>query len=503
MRKIPFLLMGAGVLAPGCKQKPNILIIQCDQLATRALEAYGGYAGHASVIDSLARNGVVFDNAYTACPLSQPSRTALLTGLLPHQTGVRSNSGKWKNPDVPANLPTLGKIFTKAGYNAIHFGKTHDAGALDGFDVKPQSQVEYTDAQVPLNRDSFKDASTFLDALAFFSDPCKEPFICMLDFQNPHNICGYVGTAAGPHEVADTTGLPALPDNFEVEDWSVLPIPIQYNCCNHRRLEQAAHWSAENYRQYIAAYLRYVEIVSDQIAQLLDILESRPEGKNTIVVLLADHGDAMASHRMVTKETDFYEESVRVPLIVCGPGVQGGGRHLPQLVQTSTDLIPTLCGLAGIKVPSSLKGISQAPSILGKEQKEKNSYVISQWHSEYDRIVSPGRMVRSEEGFKYTHYLEGNGEELYDLKSDPGERHNLAADPAYAEVLERHRALLDEYLAASGDDYRSLSVTVDPKYRNHAPGAPSHIDGYNLWNFCNPTVAPGSLPDRMSIAPPK
>jgi choline-sulfatase len=490
MRKLPLFLMGASALAACGKQKPNILIIQCDQLATRAVGAYGQIQGYTDVIDSLARNGVVFDNAYTACPLSQPSRTSLLTGLYPHQSGVRSNSGKWKNPGVDASLPTLGKIFTDAGYNAVHFGKTHDCGALRGFIHKEPEQTRYRDPLVPLNQDSFKDVGTCADAVEFLSHPGKEPFICMVDFQNPHNICGYVGTAAGPHDVADTTDLPPLPDNFEVEDWSALPIPVRYLCCNHRRLEQAAHWSPENYRQYIAAYLRYVEIVCAQIRQVLGALESTPAGKNTIVVLLADHGDAMASHRMVTKMVDFHEESVKVPLIVCGPGIPAREEHLGQLVQTSTDFIPTLCALAGIQSPSSLKGISQAPSILGRRQVAKHPYVVSEWHSEYDRIVSPGRMIRSAEGFKYTHYLEGEGEELYDLTNDPGERHNLVRDPRYSDVLKRHRAMLDEYIGLSGDDYRSLEIEVDPKYRMHEPGYPSHVDGYNLWNFCKPTAPP-------------
>lgn len=491
MRRLPLVVMGAGALAACSREKPNILIIQCDQLATRAIGAYGQIQGHTDVIDSLARCGVVFDNAYTACALSQPSRTALLTGLYPHQSGVRSNSGKWLNGDVDASLPTLGQIFSDAGYNAVHFGKRHDCGALRGFTHKEPEQVKYEDSLVPLNQDSFKDVGTCADAVGFLSDPGEGPFICMVDFQNPHNICGYVGSAAGPHGVDDAGQLPPLPDNFEVEDWSALPVPVQYLCCNHRRLEQASHWSPENYRQYIAAYMRYVEIVCAQIRQVLNALESTPAGRNTIIVLLADHGDAMASHRMVTKMVDFHEESVKVPLIVCGPSVSGHGKHLRQLVQTSTDFIPTLCGLAGIEAPSSLKGISHAPSILGRRQAENHSYVVSEWHSEYDRIVSPGRMIRSADGFKYTHYLEGNGEELYDLTDDPGEKHNLAGNPDYAYVLERHRAMLDEYIAASGDDYRSLQVKVDPKYRMHAPGYPSHIDGYNLWNFCNPSAAPG------------
>ena len=73
---------------------------------------------------------------------------------------------------------------------------------------------------------------------------------------------------------------------------------------------------------------------------------------------------------------------------------------------------------------------------------------------------------------KYTHYLEGNGEELYDMKNDPGERKNLAKNPKYAKVLAEHRAMLDDYITRSKDNYRSLKVDADPRCRNHTPGYP-------------------------------
>lgn len=488
MKKASLVLLGAAALT-ACKSgkdKPNILIIQCDQFATRALGAYGQIQGHTSVLDSLARHGVIFDNAYTACPLSQPSRTALLTGMLPHQTGVRTNSGPHVNSNIDGSIPTLGKLFSEAGYNAVHFGKRHDCGALAGFRHKEPDIKQYSSPDVPLNQDSFKDIGTLEDATAFLSSPGKEPFICMVDFQNPHNICGYVGTAEGPHESPDSGSLPPLPPNFEVEDWESLPIPIQYLCCNHRRLEQAVHWTDDNYREYIDAYLHYVDIVCDQIRQVFNALGSTEAAKNTVIVFLADHGDAMASHRMVTKHTDFYEEEVKVPLVFSGPGIVSEGKHIQQLVQTSTDLVPTLCEIAGIAYPSSMKGISMAPSVRGKKQKRSHEFIVSEWHSEYDKIVSPGRMVRSE-GYKYTHYLEGSGEELYDLRSDPFEKHNLAKDPAHAAILEEHRAMLERHLRQTSDDYRSLEVKVAPQFRAHAPGYVNHMQGQNLWNYCDPT----------------
>ena len=76
--------------------------------------------------------------------------------------------------------------------------------------------------------------------------------------------------------------------------------------------------------------------------------------------------------------------------------------------------------------------------------------------------------------YKYTHYLEGNGEELYDMKKDPGEKVNLAKNPKYAKILAEHRAMLDDYIVRSKDDYRSLKVDTDARSRQHTPGYPHH-----------------------------
>lgn len=113
------------------------------------------------------------------------------------------------------------------------------------------------------------------------------------------------------------------------------------------------------------------------------------------------------------------------------------------------------------------------PPLKGEKQKKTHPYVVSEWHSEYEYVVTPGRMVRGPR-YKYTHYLEGNGEELYDMKKDPGERKNLAKDPKYSKVLAEHRAMLDDYITRTKDDYRSLKVDADPRCRNHTPGYPNH-----------------------------
>lgn len=465
------------------QEQPNFLIIQCDHLTQRVVGVYGETQGVTPNIDNVAKQGVAFANAYVGCPLSQPSRAALWTGLMPHQTNVRSNTDTKFNVPVTEDVPTLGSLFIAHGYDAVHFGKTHDMGALRGFKHKDPVPQPFDDPDFPVGKGSFLDVGTCEDVVGYLSQPPGQPFICIADFQNPHDICGFVGANEGMHVDKPFHGeLPELPVNFEVQNWENLPVPVQYLCCNHRRLAQAAQWNEANYRHYIAAFQHYSRIVDKQVGKVLEALRSTPAGQNTIVIILADHGDGMASHRMITKLVSFYEETTNVPFIIAGPGIQHINKPVYELLtQPTLDLLPTLCELAGIDVPEDKSGISLAPLLLGKEQVNTHPYVVAEWHTEYEEIITPGRMIRSSR-YKYTHYLEGNGEELYDLQNDPGEQINLAYDPAYSTILAEHRSMLDDYIRRTNDDYRSLEVKADKCWREHPIGYPNHKSSVSAWD---------------------
>ena len=108
-------------------------------------------------------------------------------------------------------------------------------------------------------------------------------------------------------------------------------------------------------------------MVSKQVDSVLKALYSTPAGKNTIVVILADHGDGMTSHRMVTKHISFYDEMTNVPFIFAGPGIKHQKKPVDHLLtQPTLDLLPTLCDLAGIPVPAEKAGISLAPTLKGE-----------------------------------------------------------------------------------------------------------------------------------------
>jgi choline-sulfatase len=267
--------------------------------------------------------------------------------------------------------------------------------------------------------------------------------------------------------------LPQLPDNFEDADLEKRPRPVQYLCCSHNRLSQAAQWSETNYRHYLAAYYHYLERVDDEIGKILDALARRPDAAETLVIFTADHGDGIASHRMVTKQVSMYEETTHVPLFIAGPErLIDGDRDAAHLVSL-LDLVPTLCDFGGADVPEGLWGTSLRPWLEGVPAGSPHPYVASEWHTEWAFTTSPGRMIRTPQ-YKYTRYLEGDGEELYDIATDRGETRTLIDDPAHADALERHRRLLDEHVAATGDPFFDLWWHADDRWRSHPVGYPNH-----------------------------
>jgi choline-sulfatase len=461
------------------KTQPNILLIISDHLSTRVVGTYGEGPGCTPNIDAIAKRGVAFANAYTPCPLCMPARAAFWSGRYPHQTRVQSNGRNHVNGPLPEGLTTLGMVFCEAGYSCTHFGKTHDSGTLKGFDLAEQKSLpsrEQPHPAWPENDDTLQDNYAVQECEAWLKSPSAEPFFCVADLNNPHNICGWVGhnnSLPGPVASVDIPGdLPELPDNFAWDDLERRPPPVQHICCTHTRQAQTQNWTPDNYRHYVAAYRHYTRRVDSEIGRLMAALDSTPAGRNTLVVVMADHGDSQASHGLVTKQVHFYEETTRVPFIFSGPGIRPGARPAALPLVSLLDLMPTLCECAGLPIPEGTEGISLVPALKEGIIPERE-YVVGEWLTEFGCEYSPGRMIRSAR-FKYTRYREGDSEELYDLAKDPGERRNLAGASEFRIELERHRELLQRHVAATRDDFFALHVDVDPRWRSHAAGWQHH-----------------------------
>ena len=162
------------------------------------------------------------------------------------------------------------------------------------------------------------------------------------------------------------------------------------------------------------------------------------------MLFTSDHGDMDACHRLASKGR-FYEQSVKVPLLMKYPGTippsQVDEEHL---VSSGIDVLPTLCDFAGVAVPDSVQGRSLRPMAEGRNRSTTGvRYIVTENHT--------GRMLRTRR-FKYCVYNAGEGREsLVDLEADPGELKNLSRLPTYESVLKRHRSYLAEWIDQSGD----------------------------------------------------
>lgn len=449
-------------------KQPNILLLTADQLSQRAVGFYGAPLRHTRNLDALANHGVAFANAYTPCPLGMPARAAMWTGQLPHRTGILVNG---KSQRIPADMPTLGDTFSQAGYRCVHIGKTHDCGSLRGFEVLTTTGIPVEETPPWTNDgDTQEDRATTAQAIAFLDQPDDRPFVLAVEWNNPHDVCLWVGDHQGTHADTPVPGvLPPLPDNFEDADRLTRPLAVRHNCCGNLRVAQTLAWTPENFRHYLAAYYHYVDMLDAELGRVLDALKRRPDAANTIVVFTADHGDGMASHRMVATGAHFYEETTRVPFILAGAGITTQRSPTRGPLVSLIDLYPTLCACANLPIPEGLAGRSLLPWLRGRGPRDERTHVVSHWAG-HAPAVSPARMLRTHR-HKYTHFREDGVEELYDLAADPGERLNLAPDPAAAETLEEHRALLRAHCTAVADGFYEEPIAIAPGGHAHAEGA--------------------------------
>ncbi len=446
--------------------RPDILVILCDQLSARATKLYDPGFAESPNIDALLDRSLAFSRAYTVCPLCMPARAAIWTGRYPHETQVVANVEPPPEAQAPA-FPALGETFAAAGYQTVHFGKKHDAGTLRGFEIAPDSVKRKFESDLPVNYDSFEDVDATASMVEFLKKGAARdrPFLAVADLNNPHNICQFVGENE-KLPLPELAKLPELPANFRCGDWETRPLPVRYLCCAYPRMRQAHGWTPERYRFYLYAYSRYIAMVDRQIGEILTSLRESGRADNTIVVLLADHGEGMASFGLVTKQAGFYQPSLNIPLAIYDPRRPERKGIDRERVATNLDLYPTLCDAAGITPPAGLRGSSL---LRGAGP----GYMVSEWVSEYFQLVSPGR-AWVDDHYKYVHFREGDGEELYDLAADPGETVNLAAKPEFRPLLETYRAKLKKHLEETGDDYFALPVIVDSKYRAHPSGFEHH-----------------------------
>jgi choline-sulfatase len=384
-------------------------------------------------LDRLAQSGYRFDKTYCANPVSMPSRFSLMTGRQAAEVGTRDNN-KFFNPQKVTDIcneSSIGNLLIRADYETFYSGKTHLYNSKDlllyGFTLKGQNPYD--------------EPAEFAESFFSSRAQMKKPFLLVLSFLNPHDICYDAGFDArypndlkGNGEVATKKYLdiksrlsdaeykkqiPPPPGN--IKPLEVLNAKVTTSGTGYR------DWTNDQWDLYRWMYYRLTEEVDGQIGRVLAALDKSGLSENTIIVFTSDHGEHNQAHGLVHK-TYLLEEAQRVPLIFSGKGIKKGISNDTLLVCNGLDIVPTICDLVGIQTPQNLTGISLKSYLTSQEKHPKRDYLVTESSTGYQ--ITDGR-------YKYT-ILEfaGYPEMLFDIKKDKGETNNLTNNTNYSTIKE-------------------------------------------------------------------
>lgn len=468
-------------------QKPNILLILSDQHNPHVIGYAGDKRAHTEHLDSLAEQSMRFDAAYCQTPLCVPSRISLLTGQNPYKCYAWGNSSML----YPEQL-TIPEHLSANGYETALVGKMHLKGPkwMGGFDHRPygdlvierycfhQPDPPYTwdgrwanhnvgrftwAGETALPESLLADGVVTRESLAFLlehqdKNPDKPWFLCA-GYSRPH----FPFTAPGRYmrrHIADPAPLPKRPDGypeglhphdrFQVDDFHLYDFPDDVQTHG------------------LAAYYACVDYMDDCIGELLDGCRKAGLLDNTYVIYTSDHGEMAGEHGQWSKRS-YYEASSRVPMIIAGPGIEGG-KTISSPIEL-LDLFPTLCDWAGVPTPENLDGESLVSILSRKCDSREKKYARSELLGRPDPALF--RMARDDR-WKYAEFPAFEPV-LFDMVNDPEETTNLLAtgeapadcpiDALKAAASEGHS--WDDVLAAKAEEEARRPV-VEPK-RNRGP----------------------------------
>ncbi len=417
---IAFGLAACFVCAAAETNRPNILIILSDDQRADCLGVLNPHI-HTPNLDRLAANGVLFANCYIAGgnqpAVCTPSRTMFMTGctLFHLPKDIKATGNK---PSMPC-MPT---IFGPAGYDTYYCGKHgntyHPADLAFAKYTCINASPSGADYQkVVKKQDTF--AKNITD---YLSDPARKqkPFFIYYAPSIPHDPL-----FPEPADLAmyGDTHLPPLPKTAAPDHKSVNGFNFRDTNIRTYDVPQMGGFKTpldlKVWPNVLARYYAYITTFDHQVGEILDALKRTGADRNTIIVFASDNGISQSDLGLIHKQSS-YEQDIRVPLIIGGPGVPSGKRS-DALVLLS-DVLPTLCEMTGVKTPPTVETKSLLP-ILHDPSKAHREKLYLAYRQE----------MRAFRDQQYKILLFDNGVvELYDLLSDPVEAHNLAKDPEQA-----------------------------------------------------------------------
>jgi arylsulfatase len=472
--------------------RPNILWICSDQQRFDTIRALGNNHVRTPNLDRLVAEGVAFTQAYCQSPVCTPSRASFLTGRYPRTTRCRQNGQK-----IPADERLLPRILADAGYVCGLAGKLHLSSCSDGkveeriddgysvfhWSHHPQpdwpenayqqwlaaqgvswdelyspDETAYVRTGMPAQYHqttwSGQMAIDFIREMASTPGPsrtrgasARQPWLFSVNMFDPHHPFDPPAEYLQRYNPAD------------------MPLPKWRpgELANKPEVQQRDHRGAHDQpgfmefdalsddekRRITAACCAMVELIDHEVGRILDALEQTGQRENTIVIFMSDHGEMLGDHGIYLKGPHFYDEAVRVPLIMSWPGRFKAGLRSDALVEL-TDLAPTLLAACGLTTEPQMQGRSFHGILAGgSDPQHHRESVFSEYLNSWTHRTYAS-MLRTNNAKIVVHHGSEPGE-LYDLSTDPDEFHNLWDDPARTPLKIRLLKDLSDRLAFTAD----------------------------------------------------
>ncbi len=445
---------------------PNILWLCTDQQRYDALGSSGNPLIRTPHIDQLAKEGVSFDRAYCQSPVCTPSRASFLTGRYPRTTRCRQNGQA-----MPETERLISRELADAGYTCGLAGKLHLASCSggkvetridDGYSTfhwshHPQPDwpenaytqwltskgkaweelyqgpgSDYVKEGIPTE---FHQTTWCAEkTIEFFEEHKGKPWMFSFNCFAPHHPFDPPADYLSRYKAEDMP-LPKANDG-ELDKKPTFQKLDSIWAHNTPGYFDVKGMSDQDRKEVTAAYYAMCEHIDDEVGRILKALEESGQADNTIVIFMSDHGEMLGDHGIYLKGPHFYEEAVRVPLVIRWPGHFSEGKRIKGMIEL-LDLAPTLIEAAGQPIPQAMQGRSLMPELTGvKDGDTVREDVFSEYYNSWTHGDAYGTMLRTETE-KIVLYHGTDQGELYDLEGDPDEFNNLWDDPAYAEMKMR------------------------------------------------------------------
>lgn len=436
-----------GNLIHAVELRPNILFILTDDQRWDAIQSSGNRLIETPNLDRLAQNGVRFENAFVTLSICSPSRAACLTGRYGSANGVTSVG----NVSIKPNEPVFAKALKESGYATGVTGKWHIKNSPNecGFDFVSTcwSNGTWYDREFVIDGErkkmpGFVDDVVADESIKFIRQSVSEkrPFLLWMCTQVPHMDNRHTWPAE-QHYL----------DRYKAED---MPLPETWNDDLHgkpkylktsRNREQAMSYGyakPESIREHTRNYYASVQQMDAAIGRVIRELDALNLRDNTWIFFMSDNGWMLGEHGMTSKVL-AYEESMRVPMAIAGPGLTP---DVKSEIVLNIDLTATIYALAGLPIPKSLHGCNLLPLLKENRVEWRNAFL---YEAPTPQLGSKPLWAVRDNRWKYieTRLSQAPNDifrELYDLDADRIEVKNLADSVEHREILERLKSQLKQ-----------------------------------------------------------